>query len=301
LLAFTGPQNGNETDANTDNVYFVDPATGNRTNAGTTGLTTWDATIDNNNNLDVEQALTAGTNNNNGEGMLVTAVAERPVGNDTEMFIVARRGNGTETYTSAILDGNGDIVGRTFGTPATNYLYEVNPDNGAVLSARPNNQQRTGDARAQGAGTNQVEIGRILSAAGDDIVGTVFVGSTLYAFSESGAVVSISAGERGNNPTPGQVRTIGSFHDTVPITGTLVSATPAPDSVTGYDGVALLVTTAGTVYAYDPVAQSAALQAINDIQAKVSPNMTNMFGLNATREARAHRAHLQTLIRAFKG
>jgi hypothetical protein len=53
--------------------------------------------------------------------------------------------------------------------------------------------------------------------------------------------------------------------------------------------------------AYDPVAQSAALQAINDIQAKVSPNMTNMFGLNATREARAHRAHLQTLIRAFKG
>ncbi len=51
---------------------------------------------------------------------------------------------------------------------------------------------------------------------------------------------------------------------------------------------------------YDPVARSAALAAINDINAKVSPNVNNMFGLNATREARAHRQHIQTLIRAFR-
>jgi len=52
---------------------------------------------------------------------------------------------------------------------------------------------------------------------------------------------------------------------------------------------------------YDPVAQSAALQSISDIESRVAPNMTNMFGLNSTREARAHRNHILMLIRAFKG
>ncbi|WP_273145407.1 zinc-dependent metalloprotease [Oceanicaulis alexandrii] len=50
---------------------------------------------------------------------------------------------------------------------------------------------------------------------------------------------------------------------------------------------------------YSPVARSAALAAINDVKGWVGPDW--MPDLMGSREAKAHRAHLRTLINAFEG
>ena len=118
---------------------------------------------------------------------------------------------------------------------------------------------RAGDARAQGAGTNRVEIGRVLSLPGtaDLVVGTAFVNNFLYTFSEAGVVVEINPNDLNANPNPTGVNVIGQFHDNVPIPGGRVDCFgdsgacwdhwirkrhPALD----FDG--------GTLIAYDPVA-----------------------------------------------
>lgn len=59
-----------------------------------------------------------------------------------------------------------------------------------------------------------------------------------------------------------------------------------------------LIAIAGPSSPYPPFAQSAALAAINDVKGWVGPNWAP--DLMGSRQARAHRAHLRTLIKAFE-
>ncbi|MEL6109795.1 MAG: hypothetical protein AAFU85_27605, partial [Planctomycetota bacterium] len=161
LLAYPGRQTGGETDANTGALAFIDPATGNLT-AGNTGVQTFELGVANNAPAAV-QAFNIQTDDNDGQGLVVTAIAELgdPVTGNSRMFVVASRGNydfpGSGTFTSVTVDNNDNITGAVI-RPVTNYVWEVDPDTGAFLNAQNVGGDRTGNARAQGAGTNRVEI-----------------------------------------------------------------------------------------------------------------------------------------------
>ncbi|QEG01009.1 Matrixin [Stieleria maiorica] len=258
LLAYAGPQNGFETDANTAAAYFIDPATGGQTTLAGTGLATHEGALDNQGNPTVDVAITNG-NTRNGDGMLVTAIADPAVGSTTaDLFIVARRGNNTNAFTGVLVDGAGDAIALVPGVPANNWVYRVDQDTGAVINAGgPGQADRGGDARGTGAGTQKIEIGRIGTTVDtDDIVGTAFGrDGNLYAFSQSGEIIRVTAGELGNNPTPRNVNTIGTVYGTLGF-GNLVSASPAPTSIAGYEDVIILVDNTGRLIAYDPVANA---------------------------------------------
>ncbi|WP_253156168.1 tandem-95 repeat protein [Stieleria tagensis] len=249
LLAFTGAQAGNETDANTGATYFVDPATGTRTAAGTLGLTTFTAGVDANGNIVVNQAITSGTTNANGNGMLVTAVVEQVNSpTDSDMFIVAKRGNGANPF-----------VGLSSGAlavhPGNNYVYRVDPDSGAVVNANQGAQDRVNNARGNGAGTQKIEVGRIDTPNGEDIVGTAIIGNTLYAFSEDGFVAEIPRNNLNSNPSSNTLRVLTPSSTTDIGVTNFVSATPAPAEVPGYENIVLLITGGGDLYAYDVIAR----------------------------------------------
>lgn len=257
LLAFTGPQTGFETDANVGATYFIDPATGARANGAGTGLQTFEGGVDNAGNLVVNQAVTTG-NTTDGDGMLVTAVADQNVGSTTsDAFIVARRGNNTNGFTRVTVNAAGDAIALFPNSPASNWVYRIDPNTGAVENAGgPNQADRAGERRGVGAGTQKIEIGHIATLAGDDIVGAAFGrDGAMYAFSQNGEVVRVTAGELANNPNPNQINEIGTTYGNVGF-GNLVSASPAPTNITGYEDVILLIDSSGQLIAYNPVVNS---------------------------------------------
>ncbi len=233
LFGFVG-DNGTENDANTATFYRLgDDFSATLTTVGGSGLTTFETYIDTAPDPDVRVVgRPVGDNGRNGDGMLFTAMSYRVTtnvsSNDTlRLYGVSSRGNNTLTFPQPIsydIDGN-PVNERE--APAMNYIYRLNTETGEAISANVLGD-RVGARRAAGAGTPQVELGRIAPdildedgnvvlasptvgsatfaadyAAYQAVFGTVTgltaVGSTLYAFTNTGAMVRINASDVGDN------------------------------------------------------------------------------------------------------
>ena len=111
LLGFSAPTTAIETDASVQPTYTWDIGAQTVTPVGSTGLQTFEAVL-NGMNIQAQQSITLGTNGTrNGNGMIVTAVAElNPRSNNPTMFIVARRGNGQDQFTALTGAGLGLIL-----------------------------------------------------------------------------------------------------------------------------------------------------------------------------------------------
>src|SRR5690606_36727985 len=119
-----------------------------------------------------------------------------------QMFGVASRGNGDFNFNQTVLDINGAIVGFRAGV-GRNVLYELNRDTGAAISY---NTVRTGNARAQGAGTPTVEVGTLQFANGVQVQGVVkgaaFIGTRMYFVTDIGEIFFLDNIPTSNpNPT----------------------------------------------------------------------------------------------------
>lgn len=212
-----------ENDGSVDQIYeFV-----NETNGGTatrdlvplstTGLTTFDTYTNNAGTLVVGPANTNG-NTFAGTGMVFSALGyglESGSGTDLNLYGVASRGNGVTTFARASLDGNNAVTGvNDPAVPATNYLYLMDPDTGAVQNAA-NGGDRGGNQRTFGAGTNRVEIARITGTG--IVTGLTEVGDNMYAVNDSGELIRIAKNTIRDNSGVrlGTTRTVGAVVTTV--------------------------------------------------------------------------------------
>ncbi|KAA1258524.1 Matrixin [Rubripirellula obstinata] len=194
----------NVNDANAGNFFRLNEDGQTVESVGNTGLLTFEGFVNNGNNAVGRQQSVAG--GRIGNGHVMSALTYQVSGANRQnlaLFGVSSLGNGRDTYTSVTVGGaNGNVNGLVPDTPATNFLWRLNPETGAAISAAPGGQERQGDSRAQGAGTAQIEIGRIETSPGAIVTGIADVDGTLFAVTTLGELISI-AGITHNTNNPG--------------------------------------------------------------------------------------------------
>ena len=196
VYASSAGSTGNSTvvnDANAANFFRVNENTQQLDNVGSTGLQTFEAFVNDGGNLVVGRQLRPGIGRV-GNGHVFSGLTYQVSGAENQnlaFFGVSSLGNGVDQYVSTVVNpADGNIVG-VQSSPATNFLWRLNPTTGAAISAAPNNAQRTGNAIAQGAGTAQIEIGRIQTNLNARVSGLANVQSVLYAVTDQGELISI--------------------------------------------------------------------------------------------------------------
>jgi len=167
LFSFSnGPTNGGLNDGNTDDYVLIDTGFGSVTTVGNNTIQTFR-----------DDPNTAGFQ-----------VQQHNVG--IEWTAVTFTGTG---------DNDGYAVGHrnsTNGAPVTiydNILYQFNQRNG-VIRNRGGGNDRTGNARVFGAGTQKVEIGQIDTTVGlgGQVTGLAQIGGTMYAVDDLGGLYTVS-------------------------------------------------------------------------------------------------------------
>lgn len=167
LFSFSnGPVTGALNDGNTDDYILIDTGFGSVTTVGNNTIQTF--------RDDPGQAGFQVQQHN--VGMEWTAVTFVGTG-DNDGFAVGHRNS-------------------TFAAPATlldNVLYQFNQRTG-VIRNRGGVNDRTGDARPFGAGTQKVEIGRIDTTIGlgGQVTGLAELGNTLYAVDDLGGLYTVN-------------------------------------------------------------------------------------------------------------
>jgi hypothetical protein len=161
-----GPITGTLNDGNTDDYILIDTGFATTTTVGNNTIQTF--------RDDPTQAGFQVVQHN--AGMEWTAVTFVGTG-DNDGFAVGHR-NSTFANPVAILD---------------NILYQFNQRTG-VIRNRGGGNDRTGDGRVFGAGTQKVEIGQIDTTVGlgGQITGIAEVGNTLYAVDDLGGLYTVS-------------------------------------------------------------------------------------------------------------
>ncbi|MFK8115073.1 MAG: tandem-95 repeat protein, partial [Rubripirellula sp.] len=247
-----------ENDGNTDSFYQLDEATGALTAVGTTGIQTFDT-----DGAAVFQALTT-PGNNAGDGMVFHALSYHVSGNNNanlRLFGVAGRGNNTATFARAALDAANAIVGIDDpAVPAQNYLYRLDPDTGEVQNAATGGD-RTAAQRTEGAGTNKIEVARIglfdplNPVPGAElqfiVTGLAEIGTNLYAVTDQGQLIFVSAAEIGDNSGVrlGDARMIGTLVQDLGVSFTGLTA--GPRNLPDYADLLFATDTAGQIHVFD--------------------------------------------------
>jgi VCBS repeat-containing protein len=208
LVAYLGGLFGSQTDANTSQFVILD-STGvsGVQNAGSSGLQTFTTEFDGTNWV-IRQR------NGTGDGMVFNALSfyHQTVTSGLQLWGVASRGNGN-SYRTPIRDANNAIINASAPVDSafvTNVLYRLDPTSGSVINPQ-GLDDRTGDARVTGAGTNRREFGHLTSSNTVPNPGTVTGiardGGRLIAVSDTGAywIISVGAGTNfiGNVPATG--------------------------------------------------------------------------------------------------
>ena len=248
-------------------VYTVDPATGAPTQIGQVGYATATTGIVNGN-------LAIVNNPNFSNGLEFNALAAANIG-PSSLYGVASRGDGATEIWDAVFDdpqpnniNNGAIFARQ-SRPAKNFLYRLNPDTGDIVNAQ-NLADRAGNDVTEGAGTTRIEIGRIVvpelepdppflnaTAAWPDydVTGLTQVGNSLYAVTDQGHLIVISAGELASGQRIGPSPTLGTLVTIVrdgagnPIP--FESLTTGPSHLSDYADLLFATDAGGTMYVMD--------------------------------------------------
>ncbi|QDV22465.1 DVUA0089 family protein [Aureliella helgolandensis] len=142
-----------------------------------------------------------------GDGILIEALTFYTNDNNAlKMYGVGSRGNGQTSFALPTFDGNNNVNGistvRSYN--ATNIVYRLDPDSGAAINPA-NTNDRTGNGRTNGAGTQKVEFGRFLSGTEENdytdgtVTGLAEIDGVLYAVSDMGELFRAPLGGNGNS------------------------------------------------------------------------------------------------------
>lgn len=193
LVGFQIPA-GQQTDANSGAFLIIDSAgdgaTTTTTASGIQTFTTELTAVGPPPTFAVQQRTKGGAQV--GDGMQFNAItyydnAAQTADADVRLFGVGQRGDGNLVFNRPILDANNAIVGTTStaGEP-TNFLYRLDPATGAAINPA-GVQDRAGNARTNGAGTQNVEFGRFVTAdPTTPITGIAQAGGGIVAVSAAG-------------------------------------------------------------------------------------------------------------------
>ncbi|GIX00190.1 MAG: hypothetical protein KatS3mg111_3522 [Pirellulaceae bacterium] len=261
LVGYEINTQGFDTDANNGNFLLIDHA-GNvgTSSAGNSGLQTFTTEIDNNGNFQVRQRTKNNAQVGDGmqfEGLTFYSNAAEVDSGNLRLFGVAHRGE-NRIFHEAFLDANNNPVGRQLisNRPVwgTNYVYRLNPTDGSVINPA-GVQDRQGNFRTQGAGTQDVEFFELITADPlATVTGLAATPTRLYAVSDDGELFEMNVGD-GTQPLGSRfqfpIATIVDPETTLPVAFT--GLTIGPKNLEGgrFSQILFGTTTDGTIYAFD--------------------------------------------------
>lgn len=169
---------------------------------------------------------------------------------DVRLFGVGQRGDGNFVFNRPILDANGAIVGTTStaGEP-TNFIYRLDPVTGAAINAN-GLADRAGNARTNGAGTQNIELGSFVTAdPTTPITGIAAIPGGIAAVSAAGELFVAGMGD--GTAFVGAIPSVGVVDDGGPVAFT--GLTRGPQNLEGgrFANILFGTTNDGTIYAMD--------------------------------------------------